>query len=93
MKQHFSHFQIAANKLTIIGEMYTAQGTQNTFCRSNRPIAVSECYNAAATSCPTNGGVEGQNDPQFLSFNGAIYGIYPPNSVSFPPPRFMCEEP
>jgi hypothetical protein len=77
--------------MTLLGEMYTAQGTQNTFCRSNRPIAVSECYGAAAASCPTNGGVDGKEDLQFYSFDGVIHGIQRPEITR--PPRFVCEEP
>jgi hypothetical protein len=75
--------------MTIIGEMYQAQGTQNTFCRSNRPIAVSECY---STSCPANSPIEGKNDLQFYSYNGVSFGLMGPE-VRHPPPRFMCEEP
>lgn len=74
--------------MTIIGELYQA-GTQNTYCRSKRPVAESECNYGA---CVQNSCNEGEHDMQFYSYSAEYKGLAKKNAA-MPTPRFMCEEP
>jgi len=84
-----TYLHITGNQMTILGELYQTEVTQNFYCRGKRPVTNTECYNGV---CVGNSCGEGKNDMHFYSYSASVYGLSGPNT-GLPPPKFMCEEP
>lgn len=77
--------------MTIVGETYQINGTENNaYCRSHRPIAVSECFDSI---CGDQECEEDDNYLNFKSYSSSSLGLrmFMPGSGSYLPEVFICE--